>query len=242
MIKAVNEMIKIYGKNCVYEAIRAKANMEVFIEDNQVKKDKNILSLLSDKGYKYQVLTKVNMDKKFGTSHQGYGALREDYSIYDESVLENFRKEQGRVLILDGIQDPHNLGAILRSVDAFGFDLVILPKNRSAAITEVVAHVSTGAIEYTPIVYVNSLLTAINKLKENGFWICGTDASGTVKSYEIDPKLPLAVIIGSEGFGMSKTLVKASDYLITIPMVGHVNSLNASVSAGIVLHDLCLKK
>lgn len=242
MIKAVNEMIKIYGKNCVYEAIRAKANMEVFIEDNQVKKDKNILSLLSDKGYKYQVLTKVNMDKKFGTSHQGYGALREDYLIYDESVLENFRKEQGRVLILDGIQDPHNLGAILRSVDAFGFDLVILPKNRSVAITEVVAHVSTGAIEYTPIVYVNSLLTAINKLKENGFWICGTDASGTVKSYEIDPKLPLAVIIGSEGFGMSKTLVKASDYLITIPMVGHVNSLNASVSAGIVLHDLCLKK
>ena len=235
-------MIKIYGKNCVYEAIRAKAHMEVFIEDNQVKKDKNILSLLSDKGYKYKVLTKQDMDKKFGQSHQGYGALREDYPIYDESYIKDFKKDQSRVLILDGIQDPHNFGAILRSVDAFGFDMVILPKNRSVAVTEVVAHVSTGAIEYTKIVYVNSLNQAVLRLKENGFWICGTDALGTVRSSEIDPSLSLAVIIGSEGFGMSKTLVKESDYLITIPMMGHVNSLNASVSAGIVLHDLCLKK
>ena len=235
-------MIKIYGKNCVYEAIRAKAHMEVFIEDNQVKKDKNILSLLSDKGYKYKVLTKQDMDKKFGQSHQGYGALREDYPIYDESYIKDFNKDQARVLILDGIQDPHNFGAILRSVDAFGFDMVILPKNRSVAVTEVVAHVSTGAIEYTKIVYVNSLNQAVLRLKENGFWICGTDALGTVRSSEIDPSLSLAVIIGSEGFGMSKTLVKESDYLITIPMMGHVNSLNASVSAGIVLHDLCLKK
>ena len=235
-------MIKIYGKNCVYEAIRAKAHMEVFREDNQVKKDKNILSLLSDKGYKYKILTKQDMDKKFGQSHQGYGALREDYPIYDESYIKDFKKDQARVLILDGIQDPHNFGAILRSVDAFGFDMVILPKNRSVAVTEVVAHVSTGAIEYTKIVYVNSLNQAVLRLKENGFWICGTDALGTVRSSEIDPSLSLAVIIGSEGFGMSKTLVKESDYLITIPMMGHVNSLNASVSAGIVLHDLCLKK
>lgn len=236
-------MIKIYGKNCVYEAIRAKARMEmVFIEDNQVKKDKNFLSLLTDKGYKYEVLSKKDMDKKFGQSHQGYGAFREDYKIYDEELLKDFKKEQGRVLILDGVQDPHNLGAILRSVDAFGFDMVILPKNRSVMVTEVAAHVSTGAIEYTKIVYVNSLNTAVSKLKENGFWICGTDAKGTVRSQDIDPSLSLAVIIGSEGFGMSKTLVKQSDYLITIPMMGHVNSLNASVSAGIVLHDLCLSK
>lgn len=235
-------MIKIYGKNCIYEAIRAKAKMEVYIEDNQVKKDKNILSLLSDKGYKYEVLSKQLMDKKFGTSHQGYGAYREDYPTYDEAIFTTCKREQGRILVLDGVQDPHNLGAILRSVDAFGFDMVILPKNRSVAITEVAAHVSTGAIEYTKIVYVNSLLATIKKLKEIGYWICGTDASGNVRSTEIDPNLSLAIIIGSEGFGMSKTLVKESDYVITIPMMGHVNSLNASVSAGIVLHDLCLKK
>lgn len=235
-------MIKIYGKNCVYEAIFAKAKMEVFIEDTQAKKDKNILSLLQDKKYKYTLLQKKDMDKKFGMSHQGYGALREDYQILDESYLNTFKKECGRVLILDGIQDPHNLGAIIRSVDAFGFDLVVLPKNRSASLNEVVAHVSTGAIEHVKLLYVNSLLTACNKLKENGFWICGTDAKGNTLAKDIDKKLSLAVIIGSEGFGMSKTLVNASDYLITIPMVGHVNSLNASVSAGIVLHDLCITK
>ena len=235
-------MIKIYGKNCVYEAIFAKAKMEVFIEDTQAKKDKNILSVLHDKGFKYTLLSKKDMDKKFGTSNQGYGALREDYHILDESFLNTYKKEKGRVLILDGIQDPHNLGAIIRSVDAFGFDLVVLPKNRSASVNEVVAHVSTGAIEHCKLLYVNSLLTAINKLKENGFWICGTDAKGTTLAKDIDKKLALAVIIGSEGFGMSKTLVNASDYLITIPMVGHVNSLNASVSAGIVLHDLCITK
>lgn len=235
-------MIKIYGKNCVYAAIFNHAKMDVYVEDNQVKKDKNILSLLQDKGYKANILSKNEMDKKFGNSHQGFGAIREDYPIYDESILNDFKVEEGRVLVLDGIQDPHNLGAILRSVDAFGFDLVVLPKNRSASINEVSAHVSTGAIEYVKIVYVNSLLTAINKLKENGFWICGTDAKGTTLATDIDPKLSLAVIIGSEGFGMSKTLVKASDYLITIPMVGHVNSLNASVSTGIVLKDLCKRK
>ena len=104
-------MIKIYGKNCVYEAIFAKAKMEVFIEDTQAKKDKNILSLLQDKGFKYTLLSKKDMDKKFGTSHQGYGALREDYQILDESFLNTYKKEKGRVLVLDGIQDPHNLGA-----------------------------------------------------------------------------------------------------------------------------------
>ena len=137
--------------------------------------------------------------------------------------------------------DPHNLGAILRSVDAFGVDLVILPKNRSCSITETVAHVSTGAIEHTRIMYVNSLLSVINQLKTMGFWICGTDAKGNTSASSIDKSLKLAIIIGSEGFGMSKTLVNASDYLITIPMVGHVNSLNASVSCAIVLHDLMEK-
>jgi len=234
-------MIKIYGKNCIYEAIRVKAKLsEVFLLDNITKKDKNIIDILKKNGYKYKLLSKDKMDKEFTSSNQGYAAYREDYYTYDESYLNNFTKEKGRVLILDGVQDPHNLGAILRSVDAFGFDLVILPKNRSCSINSTVAHVSTGAIEYTKIMYVNSLLSAVLKLKDNGFWICGTDASGNTRLKDIDKNLSLAIIIGSEGFGMSKTLVNKSDYLITIPMVGHVNSLNASVSTAIVLHELMI--
>ena len=236
-------MIKIYGKNCVYAAIHSKAKIElVYLLNDINKKDNNIIKLLEDKGYNYKLVSKEVMNKEFGDSHQGYGALRSDYNILGEDYLSNLPKEGGRVLILDGIQDPHNLGAIIRSVDAFSYDLIILPKNRSVSINKTVAHVSTGAIEYINIMYVNSLNSVVEKLKKLNYWICGTDASGDVLANSIDKSLNLAVIIGSEGFGMSKTLVKASDYLITIPMTGHVNSLNASVSCGIVLSLLMANK
>lgn len=232
-------MIKIYGKNCINEAIRANNEIQVvyLLNDNK-KKDMNFINMLNDKKIKYEHIYKEKMDKIFPSGHQGYGAYRNDYRLYSDDDLDQIVTKASRILILDGIMDPHNLGAILRSVDAFGVDLVILPKNRSCYITETVAHVSTGAIEYCKIMYVNSLSTITSRLKEFGFWICGTDAKGNIKACDIDKSLKLAVIIGSEGFGMSKTLLKASDYLITIPMIGHVNSLNASVSCAIVLHDL----
>ena len=232
-------MIKIYGKNCIYEAIRAKAPLKkVYVLDTMAKKDKNIIDILNNNGYSYQLYSKDRMDKEFGQSNQGYGAYRDDYKIYGDDFIDMIPNKGGRVLLLDGIQDPHNLGAILRSVDAFSYDMVVLPKNRSAFITETVAHVSTGAIEYVNIAYVNSLLTAVTRLHDKNYWVLGTDAKGETKTEDIDKSLNLAVIIGSEGFGMSKTLVKQSDFLISIPMTGHVNSLNASVSAGIVLKEL----
>ncbi len=232
-------MIKIYGKNCINEAINAKAKMEaIYLLDSNSKKDNDLIEKLKRLGYKVVTLDKMSMDKKFGTSHQGYAAIREDYKILDTAEAIDVAKNGSRVLLLDGIMDPHNLGAILRTVDAFGVDLVVLPKSRSVAITEVVAHVSTGAIEHTNICYANSLLPFVKDLKDNGYWVCGTDAKGDTLATDIDKSLKLAVIIGSEGFGMSKTLVNASDFLITIPMVGHVNSLNASISTAIVLHDL----
>lgn len=235
----VKDMIKIYGKNCIHEAIRANQGLQkVFISDQQASKDHSFLSLLKDKKIVYEILSKDKMNSLFGPSHQGYGAYREDYMIYDEDIVNLLDGQQNRVLILDGIMDPHNLGAIIRSVDAFGYDAIVLPKNRSCSITETVAHVSTGAIEWVKLAYVNSLSNFINTLKKKDFWICGTDASGTDSISEIDLNRNLAVIIGSEGFGMSKTLLKASDYVIKIPMVGHVNSLNASVSTGIILSNL----
>lgn len=234
-------MIKIYGKNCIYEAIKTKAKLDVYLLEGLDKKDKNFISLLNDKHISFKFLSKDKMNREFGNSHQGYAAIREDYKILDEKDLVDLDSNASRILLLDGINDPHNLGAILRSADAFGVDLVVLPKNRSCPITEVVAHVSTGAIEHVDIMYVNSLSTIVNKLKDLGFWICGTDAKGTTLVGDIDLSLKLAIIIGSEGFGMSKTLVNASDFLITIPMIGHVNSLNASVSCGIVLSNLMKK-
>ena len=232
-------MINIYGKNCIKEAIKANQGIKkIYVLDSIVSKEKNFISLLDDKKIKYEVVNKGKMDNLFGHSHQGFGAIREDYFVYDDKVVDFIEGPNKRILILDGIMDPHNFGAIIRSVDAFGYDAIVLPNNRSVRITETVAHVSTGAIEHVKIAYVNSLNTFIKRLKDNGYWICGTDASGDTLVSQIDKDRDLAVIIGSEGFGMSRTLVNMSDYLITIPMVGHVNSLNASVSAGIVLHGL----
>ncbi|MDE6407443.1 MAG: 23S rRNA (guanosine(2251)-2'-O)-methyltransferase RlmB [Anaeroplasmataceae bacterium] len=232
-------MIKIYGKNCIREAIRANGELqEVFIQDEISKKDTAFLELLKDKKIKYNLVPKQKMDTIFGTGHQGYGAYHKDYTIYGEDIIDYITQSPKRVLLLDGIMDPHNLGAILRSVDAFGYDAVVLPKNRSCSITETVAHVSTGAIEHVKIAYVNSLSAFVERLKKADYWICGTDAKGNTDVAEVDLSLNLAVIIGSEGFGMSRTLVKQTDYLISIPMVGHVNSLNASVSTGIILYAL----
>ncbi len=237
-------MIKIYGKNLIYEALISKAPIKnIFLTDVIAKKDKDVIRLIHENNLKYEIYSKEKMNNEFGSQNQGYGALREDYYTYDLSYLKELTTNSGRVLILDGIQDPHNFGAVLRSVDAFGYDLVILPNNRSVKITGVVAHVSTGAIEHTKIMYVDSLLQVVKILKDRGYWICGTDALGDKLTSEIDKTLNLALIIGSEGFGMSKTLINQTDFLIKIPMVGHVNSLNASVSAGIVLSELmALKK
>lgn len=232
-------MIKIYGKNCIREAIRANQGLErVFLVEEVSKKDAAFIELLKDKNIEFSIEPKRKMDTLFGQGHQGYGAYHKEYKIFGEEILEQITSTPKRILILDGIMDPHNLGAILRSVDAFGYDAVVLPKNRSCSITETVAHVSTGAIEHVKIAYVNSLSVFVEHLKKFGFWICGTDAKGNHDISSVDLSLDLAVIIGSEGFGMSRTLVKQTDYLLSIPMVGHVNSLNASVSTGIVLYAL----
>lgn len=230
-------MAKIYGKNCVYEAIRAKRKFKiVYTTIDTTKKDKNFLDLLNDKGINYEVVDKRKMDSLFPSNHQGYGALVNDYQYQElEDVASKNSDRRKVILVLDGIEDPHNFGAILRSADAFGCSGVIIPKNRSVSITDTVAHVSTGAIEYVPIVLVNNLVQSLEKLKQMGYWIVGTDASGDVKACDLPKDLNLAIIIGSEGFGMSKVCKKQCDYMLKIPMVGHVNSLNASVSCGIVL-------
>lgn len=240
-IKCYNEfttgdsMIKIYGKNCINEAIRAGHKMDcIYVCDNV--KDENFINMARDKGYKVEKISSRDMDKMFPKTNQGYGAIAQDYQ-YSNLEKEVLKTKNGRkiFLVLDGINDPHNFGAILRSCDAFSIDGVIIPKNRSVGITEVVAKVSTGAIEYVPIIMVNNLAQSLKYLKKNNFWVVGTDASADLLCKDIDKELNIAVIIGSEGFGMSRIVKDECDYMVKIPMTGHVNSLNASVSAGIVL-------
>ena len=232
-------MIKIYGKNCTYEAIFANHKLEcVYTTQETTKKDPNFTRLLEDKKIKYQIIDKKKMDSMFPQS-QGYGAIASDYQYVTlEDSLK--KKQEGRelYLVLDGLEDPHNFGAILRSADAFGVKGVIIPKNRSVSVTEVVAHVSTGAIEYVDIIMVNNLNQALTKLKDAGYWIVGTDASGDKKASDLPKDLNLAVIIGSEGFGMSRLVKKSCDINVVLPMEGHVNSLNASVAASVLLYQV----
>lgn len=230
-------MIKIYGKNCVYEAIRSghKIKNIYVLKDT---KDKSFVSMVRDKGINLIMSDKKDMDKIFGNSHQGYGAEASDYEYKDLSIAIKKNGKRRIFIALDELSDPHNLGAIIRSCDAFSIDGIILPKNRSVGITETVAHVSTGAIEYVPIIMVNNLTTAITKLKSEGYWIVGTDASAKETASDIDKSLDLVVVIGSEGFGISRLVARECDFMIKIPMTGHVNSLNASVSTGIIISEL----
>ena len=140
--------------------------------------------------------------------------------------------------MLDGLEDPHNLGAILRSVDALGGDGVIIGANRQVRLNSTVAKVSTGAIEYVPCAMVTNLNQAVQKLKDAGYWIVCSDGEARLDYREVDYNMKTCLIVGSEGFGVSKLLLKNSDFVVKIPMVGHVNSLNASVACALFLSQI----
>ena len=141
------------------------------------------------------------------------------------------------ILILDGIEDPHNLGSIIRTAETAGVHGIIIPKRRTVTVNSTVAKVSAGAVEHMKIARVNNITDTIRKLKENGLWIIGTDGSATTLYYNQDLKGDIAIVIGSEGFGMSRLVKENTDMLVKIPMKGKVTSLNASVSAGIVMYE-----
>ena len=145
--------------------------------------------------------------------------------------------EEPFVLILDGIEDPHNLGSIIRTAETAGVHGIIIPKRRAAAVNSTVNKVSAGAVQYMKIARVTNITDSIEKLKENGLWICGTDISTDTYYYNQDLKGPLGIVIGNEGTGMSDRVRKSCDFLVKIPMKGKVTSLNASVSAGIVIYE-----
>ena len=142
------------------------------------------------------------------------------------------------ILILDGIEDPHNLGSIIRTAETAGVHGLIIPKRRAASVNSTVSKVSVGAVEHMKIARVNNINETIRFLKEQGIWICGTDMDTQVVYTKQDYKMPLALVIGSEGFGMARLVKENCDFLVKIPMKGKITSLNASVSAGIVMYEV----
>ena len=169
------------------------------------------------------------------------GGARKGASRLQETTVEAFcqgleEEQDSLVLILDGITDPHNLGAILRSADQFGVDLVMIPERRSVQANETVVKVSSGAAQYVPVAVVTNLNREIQTLKDNGFWIYGADMAGS-NSYEEKFSRRTAIVMGSEGDGISNLVRKNCDYIVSIPMRGHIDSLNVSVATGILLYE-----
>ena len=234
--------IKIYGKNPADEVVNS--NKKIFKAYFMEQTNQDLLQLLKSKGIPCVVMNKQDFKKEFLGNHQGIVLDVEDYKTYQlkEFLDELDITKNPTVLVLDGITDPHNFGAIIRSAEAGGIAGIIIPKNRSATITGTVVKVASGAIEYVKIVEVTNLRNTLNTLKENGFWTIGTDMDAKKHYTEIDITTPLAIVIGSEGKGMSKLIKDTVDYTVKIDMVGSVNSLNASVSAGIIIFEILRKK
>ena len=229
----------IYGKNPVIEAINAKKALKVFLAANF--NDQKILALIKNNKVAVQTVSPNEMEKMAnGGVHQGIAAELKPYQTVSlqEIVARAKKKEKKIIVMLDGIEDPHNLGAILRSADVFGASGIVLPKHNSVSLNATVAKTSAGAINYVPVAVVNNLNQAIKELKEEGYWVVATDGSATISYSSLKYDFPVVIVIGSEGKGVSSLVLKNSDYIVKIPQFGHVNSLNASVAAGILLAEV----
>jgi 23S rRNA (guanosine2251-2'-O)-methyltransferase len=231
----------IYGKNTVNESLKTNKSITQVYVSNTLGDDINrIKKITKEKGIKLTILSNQEMNQKFGKNNQGMVALIVEYEYKELNYVLNKTKNKDNVAIaiLDGLEDPHNLGAIMRTADATGMDAIIIPKNRSVSLNSTVAKVSTGAIEHVDVVQATNLVQTIKKLQDEGFWIIGLDMDGSVDYRTQDYSGKIAVVIGSEGSGISRLVKENCDFNVHIPMYGHVNSLNASVSASIIFYEI----
>ncbi len=232
----------IYGRNPVIEALRADRPINKILIAGEKNGSVNVIvALAKEKGIVFAQASKEKLDELTGgANHQGVAAYLAAAEYCDVDDIFNAAEEAGEppfIIILDEIQDAHNLGAIIRTADAVGAHGVIIPKRRAASLTGVVAKASAGAALHVPVARVPNIPNLIDELKERGVWIYGTDLTGTTKFYEADFKGSIGIVIGSEGNGMGRLVREKCDYVLTIPMKGKVSSLNASVAAGVVLYE-----
>ena len=230
----------IYGKNTVATALAHTAgNRRIWI--GSTFKDDRIFRLLKEKNISFQKVSSEELYKMVGRAvHQGIVAEIGEYAYlsFNEIIEKNKDNDRALLVLLDGIEDPHNLGAILRSVDAFGGNGIIIGADRQVGITPTVAKVSTGAVEYVDVCRTVNLHQAVLRLKEAGYWIVASDGEAKTDYRDVDYRTKIALIVGSEGKGIRPLLLKSSDYIVRIPMVGHVNSLNASVACAVFLSQI----
>ncbi len=234
--------MNIEGKNQVIEAIKNNVTInKIIIDKNFATRKDDVISLARKNKLKIDFLPKKIMDSKSVTGHhQGYIAETVEFEYCHVEDILTSAKDANKtpfVVLLDGIEDPHNLGAIIRTCECAGVDGIILPKMRACGVNETVVRTSAGAISHMKIARVTNLKDAIDTLKDNGLWIYACELGGE-EIYKQNLTGPIGLVIGSEGNGIKQSLRTYCDGIVTLPMKGSVNSLNASVSAGIAIYEI----
>ena len=231
----------IYGKNAVVESLRAeKAIFKIYLLDRFENKAGEVELLAKRRNTKIKYATKVELRSLCGDDHhQGFVAEMEDFSyceLEDILSLANSKHQQPFVVLLDGVEDPHNLGSIVRVCECAGVHGIIIPKHNACPINSTVSKTSAGALSNMKIARVANLSQAVAKLKKEGLWVYAVELGGE-NIYRTNLKGALALVIGSEGEGVGELLKKRCDGIVTLPMAGNINSLNASVAAGIAIYE-----
>ena len=233
----------IEGRNAVVEALRAGVNIDkIFIMKGETDATLgHIASTAREKGIVVVDADRRKLDGMSRThSHQGVialAAVREYVSVDDILNIAREKGEKPLIVVCDELTDPHNLGAVIRTADAAGAHGVIIPKRRSAGLTAIVGKTSAGAVAHVPVARVPNLTATLKELKDEGVWVFGAAAEGNTSLYKADLKGPAAIVIGSEGDGMSRLVAENCDFTVSIPMFGKINSLNASAAAAVLLYE-----
>lgn len=234
----------IIGRNAVREVIKSGRTIEtIYIAKGSKEGSINeIIKLAKDNKLVIKEVDKKKLDSmSAGLVHQGVIALITPYKYCEIQDILNYAEERNEdpfIVILDELEDPHNLGSIVRTAELCGVHGVIIPKRRNVGITATVYKSSVGAIEHVKVAKVTNVNNAIDELKKAGIWVYGADMHGDEYSYQVNYSGPCALVIGSEGKGISKLTLKKCDKLVKIPMVGKINSLNASVAGGILMYEV----
>lgn len=238
----------IEGRNAVIEALKSDRTIEniLLAKGDTTGSISKILAIAKEKGIVVKEVDRKKLDSMSSTgSHQGVMAIVTPYKYFEvEEILEyaNEKEEKPFIVILDEIEDPHNLGAIIRTAEICGVHGIIISKRRNVGITPTVYKTSAGAIEYMRIAKVSNINSVIDELKEKGIWVYGADMDGESYCFQANLSGAVALVIGSEGKGISKLTKEKCDALVKIPMVGSITSLNASVAAGIMMYEVLKQK
>lgn len=233
----------IYGKNPVVEAMEAghEINKMLVLEGSKDRNLQKVVEMAKQRKIMLQFVERKMLDKIVeGENHQGVIAYVSPYEYYEVEDILKIASDKGEpafLIICDEITDPHNLGSIIRTANAVGAHGVIIPKRRSAAINQTVVKTSCGAVEYVPVARVTNITQTIKLLKEKGVWIVGTEM-GAPLYYESNLTGNIAIVIGNEGDGIGRLVKETCDFMISLPMMGQVSSLNASVAASVVMYEV----